>query len=185
MPSRRQERIAKRVIQELVEAVRNIKNADFGFLTFTRCEMSPDLRHAKVFVSIFGSEEQKENGLAQLRQNTPRLRRMIGRPLGIKVLPEIHFEFDDTLETADRISRLIREARSTDMHPEPLTPEEADALRKAGAPVGTRADGAALDPFELIRMDVQEELELDDQPADDPAWQPIDLDSLPDEEDDG
>lgn len=190
MPSRRQERVAKRVMQELVEAFRNLKNVNLGFITVTRCEMSPDLRHAKVFVSIFGTDEEKERGLAQLKNHASRLRGMIGRPLGLKVIPDLHFEFDDTLATADRISRLIRDARNTDADPTPLTPEEEAALQAVGAPAGSggkfakkrRDDDDDDDMFDAARQDVEDEL-LDDE-EDDPDWRPIDLDELPDDFDD-
>jgi ribosome-binding factor A len=189
MPSRRQERVAKRVMQELVEAFRNLKNVSLGFITVTNCEMSPDLRHAKVFVSVFGTDEEKESTLRSLKGNAHKLRGMIGRPLGLKVIPDLHFEFDESLATADRISRLIREARDTDSNPAPLTPEEIAALRAVGAPVDTGAipslrdaeDG--VDVFESTRRDIEEELLAPDD--DDPSWRPINLDELPADDDDG
>lgn len=183
MPSRRQERVAKRVVQELVEAFRNLKNAHLGFITVTRCEMSPDLRHAKVFVSVFGTDEERERSLNTLKNNASKLRRMIGRPLGLKVLPDIHFEIDESLATADRISRLIRDARNTDSNPVPLTPEEIAALTAAGAPVhGARFKSIDkdADPFDTVRQEVEDEL-LGDM-DDDPDWRPINLDDLPDDD---
>ena len=188
MPSRRQERVAKRVMQELVDAFRNLKNADLGFITVTRCEISPDLRHAKVFVSVWGEDAERERTLSALRHNATRLRGMIGRPLGTKVIPSLHFEFDDTIATADEMSRLIRDARQTDANPTPLTPEEEAALlagTKERAPkrgAGRTADDA-LDVFDAARMDVEDELFGDDD-DDDPDWRPINLDDLPDDEDD-
>ncbi len=190
MPSRRQERVGKRVMQELVDAFRDLKNVNLGFLTLTKCEMSPDLRHAKVLVSIFGTNEEKERGLALLKRNASKLRGMIGRPLGLKMTPDLHFEFDESLATADRISRLIRDARSTDMHPEPLTEEELAALQAAGAPAGTggkfarrrRDDEVDVDEFDEARRDVEDEL-LDNE-DDDPDWRPINLDELPDDDED-
>lgn len=183
MPSRRQERVAKRVTQELVEALRNLKHVRLGFITITKCEVSPDLRHAKVFVSVWGEDEEKERNMAVLRQHASRLKGMIGRPLGLKATPDLHFEFDDSLATADRIGRLIRDARQTDANPEPLTPEEEQALRLArpGVSSGKRRggdDAEDIDPFEESRLDVEDELlDLDD----DPDWEPINLDEALDD----
>lgn len=185
MPSRRQERVSKRIMQELVEAFRNLKNADLGFITVTRCEVSPDLRHAKVFVSVFGDDERRDKTMEALRHNASRLKGMIGRPLGTKVVPTLHFEFDDTVANADAMSRLIRDARSTDANPAPLTEEEAAALSGGGRRDGqkrSRADDRdAEDVFDEARMDVEEELWGDEEEDDDPAWRPINLDELPDD----
>lgn len=187
MPSRRQERVAKRVIQELTEAFRNLKNVDLGFITVTRCEVSPDLRHAKVFVSVFGDDERRGKSLQMLRNYASKLKGIIGRPLGTKVVPTLHFEFDDTIASADAMSRLIRDARATDADPTPLTEEEIAAMNAAGAkPAAARA---GVDVFETARRDVDAELygeEDEDDEAlddDDPSWRPINLDELPDDED--
>ncbi|MCC8190249.1 MAG: 30S ribosome-binding factor RbfA [Planctomycetes bacterium] len=141
MASRRQERVCKRIMQELVEAFRNLKNADLGFITVTRCEISPDLRHANVYVSIWGDEAERERALGVLRRNASRLRGIIGRPLGTKVVPALHFEFDTSIATADEMSRLIRQARQTDADPTPLTPEEEAALRAGADAGGPTGDG--------------------------------------------
>lgn len=184
MPSRRQERVSKRIMQELVEAFRNLKNADLGFITLTKCEISPDLRHAKVFVSVWGDEAKQGAVLNELRRHASKLKGMIGRPLGTKVVPDLHFEFDESIANADRISRLIRDARQTDSNPEPLTPEEIAALTAAGADAG-RPSGDTMpegdDAFDVARMDVEEELFGEAEEDDDPNWRPINLDELPDD----
>ncbi len=188
MPSRRQERVAKRVVQELVEALRNLKHVNLGFITLTRCEVSPDLHHAIVYYSVWGGDEEKDRCAALLSTNARVLRRMIGRPLGLKIIPDLHFEFDSTLETADRINRLIRDARKTDANPNPLTPEEAEALAaQAAGRRGAPAEARDEDPFESARRDVEEELFDEDmagEEPEDPDWRPIDLDELPDDGDD-
>lgn len=182
MATRRQERVAKRVVQELTEAFRNLKHVNLGFITVTKCEMSPDLRHAKVFVSVWGDEDEQKRNLHILHQYAGRLRGMIGRPLGLKVLPDLHFAFDESLATADQISRLIRDARSTNPNPEPLTPEEeAELLAKAGSIGEAAREVMPEDPFEAVRLDVEDEL-LDVE--DDPTWRPVNLDELPDDDED-
>ena len=185
MPSRRQERVSKRVMQELVEAFRNLKNVNLGFITVTKCEVSPDLRHAKVFVSVWGDDAERDRCLSLLKHNATRLRGMIGRPLGTKVVPSLHFEFDDSIANADMMSRLIKDARSTDANPDPLTPEELAALQMpAGAKAARSVDKAvAGDVFDEARMDVEDEL-FGDEEEDDPDWTPIDLDELPEDDED-
>ena len=173
MPTRRQERVGKRIIQELVDAFRNLKHVDLGFLTVTGCEVSPDFRYARVGVSVYGEDGDKRRVMEELARNAPRLRRMIGRPLGLKAIPELSFELDSSLETADRISRLIREARLTDANPHSLPPEAVEIAAPAG-----------IEPFEAVREAVEAELLPSDAEGldDDPAWRPINLDALPDGE---
>ncbi|MDR2390890.1 MAG: 30S ribosome-binding factor RbfA [Planctomycetota bacterium] len=175
MPTRRQERVGKRIIQELVDAFRNLKHVDLGFLTVTGCEVSPDFRYARVGVSVYGEDGDKRRVMEELARNASRLRRMIGRPLGLKVIPELSFELDSSLETADRISRLIREARLTDANPNSLPPEAMEIA--APAP-------AEIEPFEAVREAIEAELLDSDAEGldDDPAWRPINLDALPDGE---
>jgi ribosome-binding factor A len=185
MPSRRQERVAKRVMQELVEAFRDLKNADLGFVTVTRCEVSPDLRHAKVYVSVWGDEARRAKTLEELKRNASRLKGIIGRPLATKVVPTLHFEFDETISNADEMSRLIRDARQTDVNPNALTPEEQaerDAAASVSGGVAKSARREGVDVFEAARMDVDEELFGADD--DDPDWEPINLDELPEDDDD-
>ncbi len=205
MPTRRQERIGKRIMQELVEAFRDLKNVNLGFITITKCEVSPDLHHAKVFVSVYGEEEVKEKTLNTLRHNASRLRGMISRPLGTKVVPGLSFEEDETIAKADEMSRLIRQARGTDANPTPLTDAEAEALRKAGQKASRAVAGAEEgefaeeDAFAQARGEVEEELwgeaaggddeeeefraaaeeEEEEESEEDKAWKPIDLDALP------
>ncbi len=187
MPSRRQERVGKRVMQELVDALRTMKNVELGFTTITRCEVSPDLRHAKVFVSVFGDEDVRNRTLDALKRHASRLKGMIGRPLGTKVVPSLHFEFDEIIEQTDKMSRLIRDARATDVNQEPLTPEELAELSTSAAAGKYDAGGGFVDvdadAFEQARQDVREELFGDDEDddSDDADWKPINLDELPEE----
>lgn len=182
MPSRRQERVSKRVMQELVEAFRDLKNADLGFITVTKCEVSPDLRHAKVFVTVYGDEDRRRRTLDTLKHNASRLKGMIGRPLGTKVVPTLHFEFDESVANADYMSRLIRDARQTDSDPTPLTAEEAEALTAAADKGNAGVERfVPTDAFDEARMDVEEEL-FGDEDDDDPDWRPINLDELPDDD---
>ena len=185
MPTRRQERVAKRIVQEAAEALRNLKHVNLGFVTVTKCEVSPDLRQAKIFLSVLGTDEEKERTLRLVHASASRLRGMISRPLGLKVMPQLHFEFDESIAVADRIGRLIRDARQTDANPNPLTPEEAAAfaaaMNKPGREGRPSREEEEYDPFEAVRIEVEDELLGGDDGEDDEdgAWRPIDLDELP------
>jgi ribosome-binding factor A len=78
-----------------------------GFVTVIGVETSPDLRHAKVFISTIGTEEQRAASLAALRSATPYLRTVISKGLRIRRVPALHFELDAAGERGSRIQQLL------------------------------------------------------------------------------
>lgn len=82
-----------------------------GLLTVTEVDVSPDLRHAKVFVSVMGSEEERTATFAALEAAAPFLQRELRKRLTIKRTPALVFLRDDSLERGARILTLLREAR--------------------------------------------------------------------------
>lgn len=114
MPSRRQERVNGRIVQEVSEAVRELKDPRIGFVTITRAEVSPDLRHASIFVSVLGEQEQIDASMEGLLNSAKHIRKTIGAGLSMKYTPELHFKYDHNIHYADNMSRLIAEARATD-----------------------------------------------------------------------
>lgn len=87
-----------------------------GFVTVTGVEITPDLRHAKVFVSVMGSEAEKQATFEGLDSTASHLRARVGRSLRLRVAPEFQFREDDSIARAARIESLlagIRDARSS------------------------------------------------------------------------
>ncbi|MDX9856948.1 MAG: 30S ribosome-binding factor RbfA [candidate division Zixibacteria bacterium] len=82
-----------------------------GMLTFTRVELTDDLRYAKVFYSCFGSEAEREQLAAYLQQESPHIRARIGRQLRIRHVPELRFVFDKSIEGSIRIEQLLNEIK--------------------------------------------------------------------------
>lgn len=80
-----------------------------GFITVTDVEVSRDLRHAKVFVSVLGPSEKKNEVLEGLTSASGFVRSELGRRVRIKFIPEVIFELDHTLEEADKVLRLINQ----------------------------------------------------------------------------
>ena len=70
---------------------------------------SPDLRHARVYVSVLGGEDEKRETVSALEGARGYLRARLGRDVTLKYLPELHFELDRTLEHAARIDALLDE----------------------------------------------------------------------------
>jgi len=96
-----------------------LKDPRLGFVTVTEVRMSPDLSHARVFVSVLGGEEEEASALAALGSAAGFLRREIGRRVRLRHTPQLHFEVDHTLDHSERIEELLREAM-------PAGPDEGD-----------------------------------------------------------
>ena len=102
-------RVNEAVREVLSEAVRDLKDPRVGFVTLTGVETSTDLRHARVFVSVFGSERRREQSLAALESAHGVLQARIARELRMKRTPLLAFEYDPTVERGMRMSQLIDE----------------------------------------------------------------------------
>ncbi len=111
-PSRRPQRVALQIQHEISLMIsRNLKDRRIGFVTVTGVQMSPDLRHAKVFVSLMGSKSEKEESLAALNHATGWIRHELGQRIRMKFLPEIIFLTDTSQDYGERIDKLIDEIR--------------------------------------------------------------------------
>ena len=71
--------------------------------------MSPDLRSARVYISVLGNETEREESLKALQSARGRLRGEIGRSLGLRYAPDLHFQLDTTIERGQRIEELLDE----------------------------------------------------------------------------
>lgn len=112
--SQRMEKVQKVAREVLGEAIQNLKDPRIGFVTVTAVRVSADLRHARVFVSVLGSEEERQATMAGLASATPHLRAELGHEMRIKYLPELNFELDTGAETAQRVEQLIRQIHEQD-----------------------------------------------------------------------
>jgi ribosome-binding factor A len=86
-----------------------LKDPRIGFVTVTGVDTSPDLRAARVYVSVLGSEAEREAALEGLRSSRGFLQARIGNELRMKRTPALSFHYDETVERADRMTRLIDE----------------------------------------------------------------------------
>ncbi len=109
-PSRRPQRLALQIQQEVSMMIfRNMKDRRIGFVTVTGVQMNPDLRHARIFVSIMGSESEKKESLDTLNHASGWIRHELGQRIRMKFLPEIVFQMDTSQEYGEHIDRLIDE----------------------------------------------------------------------------
>ena len=110
-PSRRPQRLALQIQQEVSLLIsRNMKDRRIGFVTVTGVHMSPDLRHAKIFISTMqGSQGGKEETLEILNRASGWFRRELGHKIRVKFLPDIVFLSDLSRDYGENIDRLIDE----------------------------------------------------------------------------
>jgi ribosome-binding factor A len=112
--SERMRRVNESVRQVLSEAVGELKDPRIGFVTVTGVDTSPDLRHAKVFVSVLGSERKREQSLQGLSAAHGVLQGRIARELRMKRTPTLAFHYDPSVERGVRMSQLIDELAPDD-----------------------------------------------------------------------
>jgi ribosome-binding factor A len=86
-----------------------LKDPRIGFVTVTAVETSPDLRHARVFVSVLGSAAVRRRSLDGLRSAHGLLQRRVADELHLKHTPTLDFAYDDTAERAQHIQELLAE----------------------------------------------------------------------------
>ena len=96
------------VLREVIgAAIAELSDPRIGFVTVTSVETSPDLRAAKVHVSVLGDDEQREATLAGLRSSHGVIQSRIAAETRMKRTPTLSFQYDPTVESGMRISRLL------------------------------------------------------------------------------
>ncbi|HHP51409.1 MAG TPA: 30S ribosome-binding factor RbfA [Moorella mulderi] len=108
-------RVAEQIKKEVAAILRNeLKDPrlEAGLISITDVELSKDLRHAKIYVSIYGTEEQKNEAMEGLERATGFVRREIGKRLSLRYTPEIAFKLDPSIERGDRIHRLLVQVKA-------------------------------------------------------------------------
>ena len=97
--SERTKRVDELLRQEIGAIIaRELADPRIGFVTITDVETTPDLRHAKVWVSVIGSEAERDAALSALAHAMPFVRHELGGRLRLRRIPELHLRADDTLE---------------------------------------------------------------------------------------
>jgi ribosome-binding factor A len=111
----RRQRIGDQIRAELADLIQHeVRDPGVGFVTVTEVRMSPDLQYARAYVSVLGDEHQKQESFAALERATGFLRAQVGRRLRLRVVPELRFARDETLDTSERIEALLEESGDLD-----------------------------------------------------------------------
>ena len=110
MPTARMRRVNE-VMREVVGATigGELQDPRIGFVTVTAVDTSPDLRAAQVHVSVLGTDEEKEATMAALKASRRVIQREISSQLTMKRTPTLTFHYDDSVERAARLTRMLEE----------------------------------------------------------------------------
>ncbi|HAO92434.1 MAG: ribosome-binding factor A [Deltaproteobacteria bacterium GWC2_56_8] len=113
MSYKRSDRVADVIKEEVASMILHgdIKDPRIGFVTITRVELTPDLKEAKVFFSQIGSAEDKAKSRNGLNHASGYVRRALAKRLDLRHIPNVSFVFDDSLEYADHIEKVIKEMK--------------------------------------------------------------------------
>ncbi len=100
-----------------------ISDPGIGFVTITRCTVSPDYRHATIYLSILGDDRRRADGLEHIRHAAGYIRHQLGKRLRLRYLPQLNFALDELLEQQNRIGHILNELQHHPPHPDTGYPQ--------------------------------------------------------------
>ena len=110
----RSERVAGQLRRDLAKLIQfEIKDPGVGFVSLSDVEVTRDLAHAKVYITVF-EPEKADTSLKALSRAAAFLRRRLGQELRLRQVPELHFLHDDSIERGSHIDKLIEQALDSD-----------------------------------------------------------------------
>ncbi len=116
--SQRAQRVGDQIQRELAPLLREeIKDPRVGRITVTSVEVSADLSHAKVFFTHLAGREHAAEAVEAMQHTAGYLRRELSHRLQLYSVPQLHFVYDDSIETGMRLSQLIDDAVASDRKP--------------------------------------------------------------------
>ncbi|KAA0564219.1 MULTISPECIES: 30S ribosome-binding factor RbfA [Bacillaceae] len=110
--SHRANRVSEQMKKELSDIIgRKIKDPRIGFVTVTDVQVTGDLQQAKVYITVLGGEDQRENTLKGLAKAKGFIRSEVGQRIRLRKTPEIIFEFDESIDYGNHIETLLRKVQ--------------------------------------------------------------------------
>lgn len=116
MPSQRGfsrgDKVRKAMMREMSDIIaREVKDPALNnrVISVTDIDLSADMRHAKIFISVFGDDAVREEVMAVLKESQPQIRSELGRRLQLRYTPEIDLRYDDSLERGTRVTELLNQ----------------------------------------------------------------------------
>lgn len=111
----RVQKVSEQMKKEIADILRmSLKDPRVGFATVTRVDVSGDLQHAKVYVSVLGQPDKKDESIAALSKASGFIRGEVARRLHMRVAPELSFRLDDSGEYSARIEEVLKTIRPSE-----------------------------------------------------------------------
>jgi ribosome-binding factor A len=152
MTSYRADQVGEQVREEIMSIIRrDLKDPRIGFVSITAVRMSPDLRQARVRVSVLGNPEEKKASLAGLVSAKGLIRHELGRRLqNLKFSPDLRFEIDPSIEYSVHIAELLKEVLPPALGGDVPPPADQRGAPGSGSarPAAHRGDGAPMEDEE-------------------------------------
>ena len=115
MARKKKKKLQELIKQEFSKIVLNdLKNPGIGFVTITQVELTNDLRHAKIWLSAYGSKEEQEKTIQAIAHSLGYIRSEIGKPIRLKFVPELHLQTDKSLEYSEHIQRILLQIKDNE-----------------------------------------------------------------------
>jgi len=112
--SRRTRQVGEFLREELTDIIRrDVKDPRIGFMSVTRVDVTPDLRHAAVYISVLGTDQERADTLAALVSASGFIRHTLKPRLRMRQIPDLEFRDDRSMEHAEKIARTLREINTT------------------------------------------------------------------------
>lgn len=113
MSSQRAQRVAETIHKEISSLlIKGLKDPRIGFVTITSVDVTSDLRQARVYYTLMGSQDGRAETQAGLDSCSSYIRQQLGRQLRLRFIPEIHFEYDASFDYGQKIEKLLSEIKT-------------------------------------------------------------------------
>ena len=123
----RMERMGLQMQKEVSDIIRTqVKDPRIGFLTVTGVEVTNDLAHAKIFISVLGSSEERTQTMQVLERVKGFVRTEVAKRIRMRVTPELHFKLDESMDYSARIGQVLQEIATREGKDAPRTEERED-----------------------------------------------------------
>ncbi len=121
----RTERVSEEIKHRMNSAMsKDLMEIHAGLVTVSRVIMSPDLKIAKVYVSFLGNKEPAEKLVERINNRKSHIRFLLGKQLTLKYTPDLIFFYDDSMEYADKINKLLNEVKKNETKENTIEPQK-------------------------------------------------------------
>jgi len=129
----RADRVAELIKKEVSDIItRKLHDPRIGFTSVTGVDIGPDLMNANIYISVYGTEKEKEDTMTALGRASGYVRGELGHRLQLREVPEVHFKRDDSIERGARFFEVLNKVHEQEMPSKPRKPVKVTRTRTPG-----------------------------------------------------